>query len=108
MAGGQHVVNVTYNGGPRYTPKDLNNKIFTVKPNVDWMMNITVDEEPYGENTVITISTLPYHVDGKNVTVVIDGISYVVNLTNYVGTLTLNNLSAGVHDATVSYVGIAN
>ena len=108
LAGGQHVVNVTYNGGPRYTPKDLNNKIFTVKPNVDWMMNITVDEEPYGENTVITISTLPYHVDGKNVTVVIDGISYVVNLTNYVGTLTLNNLSAGVHDATVSYVGIAN
>ena len=108
LAGGSHVVNVTYNGGPRYTPKDLNNKIFTVKPNVDWMMNITVDEEPYGENTVITISTLPYHVDGKNVTVVIDGISYVVNLTNYVGTLTLNNLSAGVHDATVSYVGIAN
>ena len=38
LVGGQHVVNVTYNGGPRYAPKD-NNTIFAVNPNPSWKVD---------------------------------------------------------------------
>jgi hypothetical protein len=108
LAGGEHIVNVTYNGDSRYSPKDKNGTVLKVEPTPDWKMTITVDEHPYGENTTIHITSLPYHLAGKNVTITIDETSYVVNLTNGNATLTLNNLSAGLHSASVSYVGDAN
>ena len=108
LAGGVHVVNVTYNGCSKYAPKEVNDKTFTVKPDNDWKMTITSDERPYGENTTIYITTLPYHVAGNNVTIVINNVSYVVDLIDGNATLTLNNLSAGGYTSYVEYAGDAN
>ncbi|WP_296887139.1 Ig-like domain repeat protein [uncultured Methanobrevibacter sp.] len=108
LAGGDHVVNVTYNGGPRYAPKDKNGTVFNVGPTENWDMAIVGDYKPYGENSTIKVTTNPYDLAVKNVTITIDGIPYVVNITDGVATLTLNNLSAGSHSASVSYVGDAN
>ena len=107
LAGGRHVVNVTYNGGPRYAPADKNNTFFMVNPTDKWDMIINGDYKPYGENSTITV-TLPSDVRAKNVTIMIDGVSYVRNVVGNVATLTLNNLSAGVHIANVSYAGNVN
>ena len=60
LAGGDHVVNVTYNGGPRYTPKDKNNTVFNVGPTENWDMAIAGDYKPYGENSTIKVTTKPY------------------------------------------------
>ena len=102
-----HVVNVTYNGGPRYAPADKNNTFFMVNPTDKWDMIINGDYKPYGEYSTINV-TLPSDVRAKNVTIMIDGVSYVRNVVGNVATLTLNNLSAGVHIANVSYAGNVN
>ena len=44
---------------------------------------------------------------GKNLTVYIDDVPYVVNITDGVAKLTMNNLSAGVHSAKAYYAGDA-
>ncbi|MBQ9026846.1 MAG: Ig-like domain repeat protein, partial [Methanobrevibacter sp.] len=107
LAGGQHAVNVTYNGDSRYSAKDKNGTTFMVNPTNDWEMRITGDYQPYGENTKITIT--PNRVLlGENVTIIIDDVPYVVNFINGVATLTLNNLSAGGHVASVTYDGDVN
>ena len=98
---------MTYNGGPRYAPADKNNTFFMVNPTDKWDMIINGDYKPYGENSTITV-TLPSDVRAKNVTIMIDGVSYVRNVVGNVATLTLNNLSAGVHIANVSYAGNVN
>ena len=107
LAGGVHIVNVTYNGDAEHYPKDKNGTEFTVHPTKDWSMSINGDYKPYGENTTITI-TVPSDVRAKNVTIMIDGVSYVRDVIGNVATLTLNNLSAGRHEANVSYAGNAN
>ena len=108
LAGGEHVVNVTYNGGPRYAPKDYNGKVFNVNP-ASWKVDITeVDYKPYGQTTTINITNIPSDFKGKNLTIKIDGISYVVPIVDGKATLRLNNLSAGSHMATVNYAGDAN
>ncbi|MEE0936161.1 MAG: Ig-like domain repeat protein, partial [Methanobrevibacter sp.] len=107
LAGGVHIVNVTYNGDAEHYPKDKNGTEFTVHQTKDWSMTINGDYKPYGENTTITI-TVPSDVRAKNVTIMIDGVSYVRDVIGNVATLTLNNLSAGRHEANVSYAGNAN
>ena len=111
LVGGDHVVNVTYNGGPRYTPKDKNNTVFNVGPNTSWKVTITDFEyNPYGEYSKINITDIPQDIKGENLTIKIDGVSYVVpiNRTTNSATLRLNNLSAGLHSATVNYDGDEN
>ena len=108
LAGGEHVVNVTYNGGPRYAPKDHNGTVFKVNP-ASWKVDITeVDYRPYGETTTINITNIPSDFTGKNLTIIIDGIPYVVPIVDGKATLKLSNLSAGSHMATVNYDGDAN
>ena len=107
LAGGEHFVNVTYNGGVLYAAKNMTNRGFNVTQSDYWDMRITSDEHPYGENTTITI--VPnVKLSNKNLTIIIDDVAYVVNITNNTATLTLNNLSAGVHSARVNYTGDAN
>ena len=106
LAGGEHVVNVTYSGDSTYVPRDIE-KTFMVNPTTDWKLNIDAVYRPYGEDSVITI-TSDYPITNKNMTIKIDDDVYVINLTNGTGSLTLNNLSAGSHTGFAIYAGDAN
>ena len=68
LAGGQHVVNVTYNGDSRYAPNDKNNTSFMVNPTNNWDMSITAEYKPYGEYSVITVQTAPYNLTHRYLT----------------------------------------
>ena len=110
LVGGQHVVNVTYNGGPRYAPKD-NNTIFAVNPNPSWKVDVThVEYKPYGEYSTINVTGIPKDILGDNITIRIDNVDYIIpiNKTTSTATLRLNNLSAGPHSGFVIYDGDAN
>ena len=107
LAGGNHVVNVTYNGGPRYASKN-NGTTFKVNP-ASWKVNITeVDYRPYGQTTTINITNIPSDFTAKNLTIKIDGVSYVVPIVDGKASLKLSNLSAGSHSGLVVYAGDAN
>ncbi|MBR6023704.1 MAG: Ig-like domain repeat protein, partial [Methanobrevibacter sp.] len=109
LPGGEHVVNATYNGDSTYARKDKNNTRFNVTANTSWDMTIKGDYKPYGEDSVITITTKPYNLQVRNVNITIDNVSHIVPLdVNGTATLTLNNISAGSHNATVSYIGDPN
>ena len=110
LVGGQHVVNVTYNGGPRYAPKD-NNTIFAVNPNPSWKVDVThVEYKPYGEYSTINVTGIPKDILGDNITIRIDNVDYIIPINKTTGTanLRLNNLSAGPHSGFVIYDGDAN
>lgn len=98
---GRHIVNVTYKGNSIYAAKDKNNTNFTVNPTDDWVLEITVEAHKYGDDTIFTV-TLPENVD-KNVTLTIEGHNYPVNLTNGHGSLSLNNITPGMHTVVASY-----
>ncbi|MBE6506261.1 MAG: hypothetical protein E7Z73_11135, partial [Methanobrevibacter millerae] len=106
-AGGDHEVNVTYNGDPTYAVNYKNGTILRVNPTNNWTMSISGDYNPYGENSIFKI-TVNKDLLLDYVTITIDDIPYIVNIDNHVATLTLNNLSAGKHNASVSYLGDAN
>ena len=106
LKAGQHEVNVTYNGNERYASKDKNGTIFHVLPTDDWTLDIDVEAHKYGEDTIITV-TLPENAK-ENVTLEIDGVNYTVKLTDGVGELRLNNLSAGLHEVNAYYPGDEN
>ena len=106
LEAGQHEVNVTYNGNEKYASKDNNGTIFHVLPTDDWTIDIDIEAHEYGEDTIITV-TLPENAK-ENVTLEIDGVNYTVKLTNGVGELTLNNLSAGLHEVNAYYPGDEN
>ena len=108
LAGGNHIVNATYHGGAHYSAKNTTSVTLTVKPNSDWKTDITATERPYGENTTVYIDAGVYHLSGKNITLNISGQIYVVNLTDGKCNLTLNNLTAGMHESHVIYDGDAN
>ena len=109
LAGGQHVVNVTYNGDSTYDAKDKNNTVFMVNPTNKWDMTIDAVYMPYGEYSTIYVRTSPYNLTRDNVTITIDGIDYVVPIdVNGNATLRLNNLSGGSHSGFVKYLGDAN
>jgi hypothetical protein len=109
LAGGEHVVNVTYNGDSSYAPKDKNNTKLKVNPNTTWDFTITGDYQPYGEYSTITLRNLPQDL-GENITIKIDDVSYVVQINNvaHTATLKLNNISAGQHSGVVIYAGSLN
>jgi hypothetical protein len=108
LAGGNHTVNATYGGDSNYAYKDKNNTIFAVNADTTWDMTIKGDYAPYGETSTITITTKPYNLTGNTLTIKIGNVSYVRNIVDGVVTLTLNNLSAGSYNATVTYDGDAN
>ena len=109
LAGGVHDVDVTYNGDSSYAPGDINDTELRVNPNSTWKVSITeVEYKPYGQISTINITDIPSDILGKNITIKIDGVSYVVNITNGKATLRLNNLSAGSHIAYVIYDGDDN
>ena len=111
LAGGPHVVNVTYNGDSTYAPRENNNNEFMVNPASNWRVSITeVDYKPYGETTTINITNIPDDLLGDSLIIRIDGVPYIVPINETTGkaTLRLNNLSAGTHIAEVVYEGDAN
>ena len=107
LSGGVHIVNVTYQGDSNHNPYYKNGTELMVNSTDNWNMRITGDYKPYGENSTFTI-TVDKDLLGKNLTITIDDVPYVVNFTGHTATLTLNNLSAGRHEGVVSYAGDAN
>ncbi|WP_298521340.1 Ig-like domain repeat protein [uncultured Methanobrevibacter sp.] len=104
---GRYVVNVTYPGDSVYALKQNNGNKFNVTATDDWTLNLNVVSRPYGENTVFTV-TLPGNVATKMVNLTVDGEYHPVSINNAgVGTLTLNNLSGGLHSVVANYTGDA-
>jgi threonine dehydrogenase-like Zn-dependent dehydrogenase len=77
-----------------------------VYPNKSWDVTIVGDYQPYGEYSIIKLSKIPAGI-GNNITIRIDGVDYVVNITGGNATLRLNNLTAGKHNGTVVFAGNA-
>ena len=108
LAGGKHYANATYNGDANYAAKNFTNVEFNVNPTINWKLTITVDEHAYGENTTVYVTANPYNVTNRNLTIYIGNHPYVVNITNGVATLTLSNITAGIHESHAYYSGDAN
>ncbi|WP_296888077.1 Ig-like domain repeat protein, partial [uncultured Methanobrevibacter sp.] len=101
---GQHEVNVTYLGDDKYDAKNNNSNMFTVSPSPNCNIVLDVNNKTYGEDTTFTV-TLPSDVT-ENVTISIGGKDYSVKPNDQgVATLTLNNLTGGLHAVTASYPG---
>ena len=68
-------------------------------------IKINVESHPYGEYSIINV-TVPRDVE-NNVTITVDGVPYSVkaNTTTGIATLSLNNLSGGLHAVIASYPG---
>ena len=109
LAGGQHVVNVTYNGDSSFAVNYNNGTEFMVNPNTSWKVNVTdVKYMPYGQTTTINVTNIPSDLLGNTITIRIDGVDYVRPIVDGKATLRLNNLSAGSHDGFVVYAGDDN
>ena len=104
LIAGLHEVNVTFNGGSIYAPKDKNGTHFSVTPTDNWKINITVSANNYGKNTTFYV-LLPNDTLLENIILIIENVQYIVNLTGGKGNLTLNNISAGMHDVVANYTG---
>ena len=105
MPVGEYNVNVTYTNGTKYGDMARNNLPLSVKKNDSYILDVTVNPAPYGENTTITV-TGPANV---TVTVSVDGVNYTVKLNESgVGEKVLNNLTAGKHEAIVNFTGNDN
>ncbi|WP_407431961.1 Ig-like domain repeat protein, partial [Methanobrevibacter sp.] len=101
---GQHEVNVTYLGDDKYEVKNNNSNMFTVSPSPNCNIVLDVDNKTYGEDTTFTV-TLPSSVT-ENVTITVDGKDYSRKPdAQGVATLTLNNLTGGLHTVTATYPG---
>ncbi|WP_296894419.1 Ig-like domain repeat protein [uncultured Methanobrevibacter sp.] len=99
---GEYPVVVVYGGDNKYEYK-LNQTSFTVKPTDKWTLNITVEAHTYGQDTIFNV-TLPQNVT-KDVNLTIEGVNYTVKLINGTGSLTLNNISGGIHAVVATYDG---
>ena len=104
-APGQYVVNVTYPGDNVYALKYNNGTKFNVLATDDWTLNLNVEAHQYGQNTIFTV-TLPGDVEGKKLNLTIDGLNHTVTINDDgIATLTLNNISGGLHTVTANYTG---
>ena len=103
---GTYEVNVTYSGDDKYAAKDVNGSEFNVTTTANYNVNLTVvPAAEYGGDTVISVE-VPSDVTGSEVIATIDGVDYVISINDEgKGSITLNNLSAGNHDITVTYPG---
>ena len=99
---GEYLVRAVYNGDNKYESKS-NLTTFTVKPTDNWILNITVEAHTYGQDTIFNV-TLPQNVT-KDVNLTIEGVNYTVKLINGTGSLTLNNISGGIHAVVATYEG---
>ncbi|WP_058738266.1 Ig-like domain-containing protein [Methanobrevibacter millerae] len=102
---GQYIVNVTYPGDDVYALKYNNGTKFNVTATDDWNLYLSVEAHTYGQNTIFTL-TVPSNVETKKVNLTIDGLYYQVTIdANGEGSLTLNNLSGGLHTVIANYTG---
>ena len=99
---GEYPVVAIYPGDDKYQYK-TNITSFHVKPTDNWILNITVEAHTYGQETIFNV-TLPQNVT-KNINLTIEGVNYTVKLTNGTGSLTLNNISGGLHTVVATYDG---
>jgi hypothetical protein len=108
LAGGTHMVNVTYKGDDKYNAKDNNGTLFKVNPTADYDIEISVLNDTYGKDTTFIV-VLPEGAE-ENVTITIDGSEMysVKPNSDGVAILTLNNISAGSHTVTATYPGDYN
>ena len=102
---GTYVVNVTYPGDSVYALKYNNGTEFNVTATDDWTLYLNVDARTYGQNTIFTV-TVPSNVATRQVNLTIDGVYHPVTINaNGEGSLTLNNLSGGIHTVVANYTG---
>ena len=102
---GQYVVNVTYPGDEVYALKYNNGTKFNVKATNDWVLNLDVAANPYGQETTFTV-TVPSNIATKLVNLTIDGEYHPVTIDDDgTGTLILRNLSGGLHTVIANYTG---
>ena len=101
---GNHVVNVTYPGDDKWALKYNNGTVFKVSGTADYTINLEVTPDEYGKDTVITVE-VPKDVT-ENITISVDGINYSRKADPQgIATLTLNNLTGGMHSVIATYGG---
>lgn len=93
---GEYTVSVKYNGDDKYMPS-VNSTIFTVSKEIADME--IVDQ---GNGTVVV--KLPENATG-NVTLTVENKTYTAEVINGTATVTLENVTHGVHNVTVNYSG---
>ena len=107
LAVGRYEVNVTYLGDDKYGRKENNSNFFNVTQGAGYAIVITVDNQTYGQYTTINVK-VPNNVV-NNVTIVVDGVSYSRKANDQgIATLSLNNLTGGLHLVTAIYPGDTN
>lgn len=104
---GTHPIQVSYSGDTKYNPAIKTSNII-VKPETKTKvtMDVSVPDIVFGENATITISFTPKDATGT-VTVSVDGKSYNGTVKNGTCTVTVGNLTVGIHNIQVSYSGDA-
>ena len=101
---GEHEVNVTYAGDDKYVSKNNNSNNFTVGPSHTFSITLTIENNTYGEDTII--KALVANDVTNNVTITVDGKDYSVKPdASGLAVVTLNNLSGGLHEVTATYPG---
>lgn len=104
---GTHEVSVNYAGDDKYEAKDSNSNAFIVYPSDAYTIYLAVENRTYGEDTTFEV-TINNDVT-KNITLSIDGVEYSIKPNDLgIATLTLNNLTGGLHALTVTYPGDEN
>ena len=101
---GTHEVEVIYSGDDKYT--NVTKVVNVTAPKYDSPMNITVGEIKSGENGTIIV-TLPENATG-NVTVSVDGKTYIAEVVNGTAVVEVGNLTAGNKTVVVEYSGDGN
>ena len=97
---GTHVIVVKYEGNAAYTPDEsvLTFNVGKISPEMD----LIYDTPVIGQDLVVNVTVKDIN---DNVTVVVDGVSKVVELLNGLGSITVDKLSSGIHTIFVVYDG---
>jgi predicted outer membrane repeat protein len=104
LEAGLHNITAHFNGCMHYLPKDVNTTVF-VGP-AEWTPGLHINETVYLDNATFEI-TVPEDLNSTYVNLTVENVTYVVNITNGRGNMTFNNITAGMHEATVSFAGNA-
>ncbi|MBR5504162.1 MAG: Ig-like domain repeat protein [Methanobrevibacter sp.] len=100
---GRHELNVSYEGDDNYEAKDKNSSFIVYSPET-CHIKLYVINDTYGKNTTFKV-TINNDVS-NNVTLSIDGESYFLEPDDVgFASLTLNNLTGGLHEVTATYPG---
>ena len=98
---GTYPAYAVYNGNENYSSVSTSD-VFIVKP-LPTYVNVTVWDIYVGEDAVIKIKVAPGGLEG-NVTILLEGKTYTVNVTGDNAELIVSGLKAGIKNVTVNYM----